>query len=275
MRLGGKARGYHMANIVSLWYVLLYPSIRRRCGHYLDRRFPSRRKTVQRFIDCYQLVRAYATTLVDMQVLSMFGSGSVSAVCPDHQRLSELAAKETGFVLIQAHAGCWQAAMPTLSQFRKQVSIVMIPEARTLSVLTPGTTQPIDPRTGLQCALAMTDALLRGDILAMMGDRSFGNDQSLVSVQFLGASVMLPVTPYRLASATGVPVIVMVAPRTGSRSYELRLAKIIELPGGLGRDPRVYAPYAQQFADCIEQFVQEYPWQFFNFYDVWATDERN
>jgi predicted LPLAT superfamily acyltransferase len=269
MRLGGKARGYHMANIVSLWYVLLYRPIRRRCGYYLDRRFPARRATLRRVLDCYHLVRTYATTLVDMQVMSMFGPGSLTAISPDHVRLVELAGRERGFVLVQAHVGCWQVAMPTLRQFRKKVSVVMVPEGRTDSVVDADSVNAIDPRTGLQSAIEMTEALLRGDIVAMTGDRSFGNDHNLVPAQFLGGTVLLPITPYRLASATGVPVVIMDAPRTGKRSYELRLAKVIEIPPGLGRNAESYAPYAQQFADCIEQFVQKYPWQFFNFFDIW------
>jgi predicted LPLAT superfamily acyltransferase len=270
MRLGGKARGYHMANIASAWYVLFYPSIRRRCGYYLDRRFPNRRGIVRRLLDTYRLVRAYATTLVDMMVLPMFGPQSLRATCPDHQRLADLAAKDRGFVLIHAHVGCWQIAMSTLDQFRKTISIVMVPEPRMASLFDPKRVNPIDPRTGLQGSMEMTEALLRGDILAMMGDRSFGNEQTVVPARFLGASVLFPITPYRLASATGVPVVVMTAPKTRGRTYELRLAKVIDVPPGLGRNPRNYAPYAQQFADCIEQFVQQYPWQFYNFYDVWA-----
>ena len=213
----------------------------------------------------------YATTLVDMQVMSMFGPGSLTAISPDHARLVELAAQERGFVLIQAHVGCWQVAMAALRQFRKKVSVVMVPETRTDSVVDPDSVSPIDPRTGLQSAIEMTEVLLRGDIVAMTGDRTFGNDQNLVLAQFLGGTVLLPITPYRLASATGVPVVVMYAPRTGKRSYELRLAKVIEIPPGLGRNAESDAPYAQQFADCIEQFVQEHPWQFFNFFDVWQT----
>src|SRR5438045_3509890 len=72
MKYGGKARGYHLANFVSLWYAL-YPSVRRRCRYYLDRRFPERHGRVRRFLDCYRLLRTYSHTLVDMMVVGMFG----------------------------------------------------------------------------------------------------------------------------------------------------------------------------------------------------------
>ncbi len=44
IRVGGKTRAYHIAYIVTFWYILFYPSIRRRCQFYLKRRFP--RETV-------------------------------------------------------------------------------------------------------------------------------------------------------------------------------------------------------------------------------------
>jgi predicted LPLAT superfamily acyltransferase len=269
MRIGGKARGYHMANIASLWYVLFYPSIRQRCRFYLDRRFPGRRGAMQKLLDTYRLVRNYATTLVDMMVLSMFGRQAFKASCPDHDRLIEITAGGRGFVLIHGHVGCWQVGMSTLGQLGRKVAIVMLPEPQMVSLLGPQADGAIDPRGGLQASMQITDALLRGDIVAMMGDRTFGSDQTVVTASFLGGRVQLPTSPYRMASATGVPVVVMIAPRIGRGSYQLRLAKVIEVPPGLGRNSARYAPYAQQFADCMEQFVQEYPWQFYNFYDLW------
>lgn len=202
-------------------------------------------------------------------ILDVLGPGVISARCPQHDQLIERCALEKGFVLLHAHVGCFQIGASTLTQFPKRVSIVMIPE--------PGSNAPasvIDPRSGLEGVLLMTNALLRGEIVAMMGDRIFGSDRNVVLVQFLGSPALFPITPYRLASAAGVPVLVMTAPRINRTSYELRLAKVIEVPPNLGRNAADYAPYAQQFADCIEHFAGEFPWQVYNFYDLWQTREN-
>jgi len=269
IRIGGKARGYHMSHVVTFWYVLLYPSIRRRCRFYLSRRFPDHTGWFRRFLDTYRLARTYGAALVDMTVLDIFGPRSISASCPEHDRLIQLCAEPRGFVLLHAHVGSFQIGMSALTQFPKRVSIVMIPETRAPMLLGPQSASMIDPRSGLQGVIAMTEALLRGEIVTMMGDRIFGSDQNSVAVQFLGDPVLFPVTPYRLASATATPVLVMAAPKTSPNSYELRLLKLIEVPPNLGRNAQDYAPYAQQFADCLEQFTREFPWQFYNFYDLW------
>ena len=270
MRLGGKARGYHIAHIASFWYVLFYPSIRHRSAFYLNRRFPQRIRWHQRLFDTYRLVNSFAVTLVDMMVLDLFGPGAITASCPDHNELIERCAREQGFVLVHAHVGCFQIGVSALTQFPKRVSIVMIPEPNSK---TPANI--IDPHSGLEGVLLMTNALLRGEIVTMMGDRIFGSDHNVVPVQFLGSRALFPITPYRLASATGVPVLIMTAPKTSKTSYELRVAKVIEVPPNLGRNAADYAPYAQQFADCIEQFTREFPWQVYNFYDLWMNESSH
>ena len=274
IRVGGKSRAYHMSCIVTFWYVLLYPSIRRRCRYYLSRRFPDHKGPVRRFLDTFRLARTYAAALVDMTVLEIFGPGAISAVSPDHDRLIQLCSEPRGFVLLHAHVGSFQIGMSALGRFPKRVSTVTIPEARTAMLLGPESAGMIDPRTGLEGVIAMTEALLRGEIVTMMGDRIFGNDQNTAAVQFLGEPALFPITPYRLASATGTPVLVMAAPKTSPDSYELRLLKIIEVPPNLGRNAQDFAPYAQQFADCIERFTQEFPWQYYNFYDLWSEAHR-
>ncbi len=274
MRLGGMARGYHMANIAAAWYVLLYPSIRRRCGFYLTRRFPNRTGPFQRLIDTFRLVRAYATTLVDIKVRAMFGPDKFIVDSPNHDQLVEMAKKPAGFVLIHAHVGCWQVGMSTLNRMNKDVTIVMAPDRHVDEMLKQTGMKMIDPRTGLESALQMTETLLAGNILVMMGDRTIGSDKGVVPVRFLGGEVFFPIAPFRMASATGVPVLVMTAPRTGKRRYCMQLAKVIEVPPGLGRQAKNYAPYSQQFADCMEAFVREYPWQFYNFFNLWAGEEK-
>ena len=269
MRLLGKRPAYHLAHLVTFWYVLFYPSIRRRCRFYLQRRFPNHQGPLRRFLDTFRLVRTYGSSLVDGMVLDIFGPGAFNATCPDGERLLQLSTGDRGLVLILAHVGCWRVGMSTLDHLPKRVWVVRIPEPPAPGQSEARNAGAIDPRFGLDSVLQMTDALLRGDIVAISGDRTLGSEQSVISAQFLGKQALLPIVPYRLASATGSPVVIMTAPRIARDRYELRLAKVFEVPPGLGRIPQNYAPYAQLFADALEQFVHEHPWQFYNFYDFW------
>jgi predicted LPLAT superfamily acyltransferase len=274
IRIGGKSRGYHMAYIVTFWYVLFYPSIRTRCRFYLDRRFPDRRSGLRRFLNIYRLVRTYGATLVDGLIFDLFGPAAFNVSSPDHDKLLQLSTGGRGLILIHAHVGCWRIGMSTLSKFPTRVSVVQIPDPKFASRADSFVAEILDPRKGLEAAMQMTDALLKCEIVAMAGDRTLGSDQSVVPATFLGGQAMLPIAPYRLASATGSPVLVVTAPKIEGNRYELRLANVIEVPPGLGRNPQAYAPYAQMFADSIEAFLRDFPWQYYNFYDLWHNADK-
>jgi predicted LPLAT superfamily acyltransferase len=269
IRLLGKRPAYHISYIVTFWYVLFYPSIRRRCSFYLRRRFPEHRIALRRFLDIYRLVRTFGVTLVDMTAFEILGRRALTVLSPDHDRIIEFSAAAPGFVLVNAHVGCWQLGISSLGTIPKSISLVTLPERKTKAVARDQITNQIDPTTGLDGVIKMTESLLAGGIVVMMGDRTFGDSKNTVVAQFLGAPAAFPLTPYRLASATGLPVLLLTAPRVGPREYEIRLTKVITVAPNLGRSPQAYAPYAQQFADCLEQFVRDHPWQFFNFFDLW------
>ena len=275
IRLLGKRPAYHISYIVTFWYVLLYARIRQRAGYYLDRRFTSPRGCLRRFWEAYHLIRSFGTTLVDIAAFGILGKKSLAAFSPNHDRLMQLCDDQRGFVMLHAHVGCWQVGLSALGHLRKRVSLVMIPDPRGQELLDRYSVSVIDPRRGFEGVVEMTQALFRGEVVGMMGDRTFGDDQNTVKVRFLGSDIVVPVAPYRLASATGVPVVVLMAPKTGYRSYELRLVKEIVVPPGLGRNPQRYTKYAQEFADALEAFVHEYPWQFFNFFDLWRDAAAN
>jgi predicted LPLAT superfamily acyltransferase len=91
-----------------------------------------------------------------------------------------------------------------------------------------------------------------------------------VAVEFLGGAIQIPFSALKLASTTGVPVGVLLSAKTGANSYELVLAGTIRVPEGLGRKPENFAPSAQQFGELLAVYVEHYPYQFFNFFDLWA-----
>ncbi len=274
IRLGGRRPAYHIMYMVVFWYMLFVPEIRRRTRYYLDRRFPDRTGGLQRFVDSCRLVCNFGRTMIDRFAFAALGGRTLEAECPDIARLQAVLAAGRGAVLINAHLGCWQVAMSILSKVETPVSVVMIPPADD----EPGSHrlerelpfQTIDPRGGLDSVLAMMQSLRRGEILGLMGDRVFGSRESTVTVDFLGGAVDLPFSPYRLAGAAGVPIIVLFSHKADFRRYEIRVARIIEVAAGDARRPRACRIYARQFAEALEEFVQAHPWQYFNFYDLWS-----
>ncbi len=275
IRLGGKQAAYTLLLFVVLYYVLFRPEVRNRSSHYLKRRFPGRTRLLMLW-DSYLLSLGIGRTLVDRAILGILGPDNLSVSLEGKSELAELLAEGRGLIMVTAHVGCWQLAMSSLSALDTGVNLLIHREEGDLDrhFFEHGNGKPpyriVDPAGYLGGTLEMLQVLKNGELLCIMGDRSMGGAGSTVTVDFLGAPVGLPFSPYKLASATGAPVAVIFPYRSSSGEYALHVAQIIRVPENLGRTADAYLPFARKFVLSLEAFVSEHPYQFFNFYDMWS-----
>lgn len=267
----GRGTAHALLRLVVLWYVGFRPSVRRRAGHYLRRRFPGR-GAFGRLRDSYRLCLAFGRVLVDRAALGILGPAHGTDP-EDRARLQALLAEGRGLILVTAHVGGWQHAMANLAELDVPVSLLIHRDSGDVDKqffehrtgAAPFTL--LDPEGYLGSTLEMLQVLRQGGVLCIMGDR--GQGPGTVPVDFLGAPVPLPFSPYKLASATGAPVAV-IFPFEDQGRTPLQLARVIRVPEHLGRSAAAYRPYAEQFCRALEAFVAEHPYQFFNFYDMWS-----
>jgi predicted LPLAT superfamily acyltransferase len=275
IRLAGRRGAYALLIFVVAYYTLFRPSVRARSGHYLKRRFPVRSPWV-RLWDSYRLNLGIGRILVDRAVLGILGPQQLKVSLAGREQLEALLAEGRGLVLVPAHVGCWQLAMSSLSALDTRVSLLIHRAEGDLDrhFFEHGAGEApyhiIDPAGYLGGTLEMLQVLKHGEVLCIMGDRVMGGEAGTVSVDFLGEPVELPFSPYKLASATGAPVAVIFPYQTSEGGYALQVARVIRVPEDLGRSAQAYRPYAVQFAEALEQFVAEHPYQFFNFFDMWT-----
>jgi predicted LPLAT superfamily acyltransferase len=280
IRSGGRRIAYFCMYIVSAWYVLLRPFVRRRCRHYLDRRFPGVANPLVRLWHDYRRVEAMGESLIDRAAFGLLGPQALHVDFPEGPRLHELIAEGRGLILLNSHVGCWQVAMSAFGYLRTPVSIVMHQEAADIDPRwfecagRHASFSIIDPRQPMGGVLQMIAALKENQVLGLMADRVFGSDPNTLKTPFLGSPVHFPASPFRLASMQGTPIAVIFSYKTGFSSYRIELARVIRVPGGIGRSNAAYMPFLRQFVDALEAFVVSQPWQFFNFHDMWQTPER-
>jgi predicted LPLAT superfamily acyltransferase len=223
------------------------------------------------------MILEFGKVLVDRAVVGILGSKQIKVEFDAKRELLDLLAERNGLVLINAHVGCWQVAMSALEFVNTPVNLLMQHEEDDIDrhyYEHAGIECPyriIDPRGYLCGVLEMIEVLKRGELLSIMGDRIRTEDRNWVSVDFMGTSVMIPFSAYKLASATGAPIVVLFSYKTGPDSYSLKLYKTIRVPAGLGRGSSVYQPFVREFAESLEDFCREHPFQFFNFFDMWQN----
>ena len=88
-------------------------------------------------------------------------------------------------------------------------------------------------------------------------------------VRFLGEMALFPISAMKLASASGAPVAILIPSMIKATQYRFDLAGVIRVPEGLGRSTDRFFPYIKLFVKVLEDFVAKYPYQFFNFHDMW------
>lgn len=277
IRLAGRRAAYVMAYFVALYYVLFRTSVRDRSRPYLSRRFPGR-TALLRLWDSYRITVEIGKVLVDRAAMGILGPGQLAVRHSRREDLMERIREGRGVILVTAHAGCWQFAMESLRMLETPVSLLLHREEGDVDLHIfehrgdDAAFRIIDPAGPLGGALEMLQVLKHGEILCIMGDRAMGGDRSTVEVDFLGGRVRVPITPYQLASATGAPVVVIFPYTCGPGNYSLQVAEVIRVPEDLGRAPEAYRPYAEAFIRALEGFVEERPYQFFNFFDMWNQE---
>lgn len=289
IRLGGRGVAYFMLFFVVLWYTAS-PRIRARSTPYLLRRFPRAGRAAM-LRHAFRLNLAFGLTLVDRAVAGITGDFAVRATEADKRAVLDLLAEGRGLVLLTAHVGNWQAALSGLDFTNAPKAIVMHRADADVDrhyYEHGGGEAPftvIDPAGPLGGALEMMDVLRGGGMLCGMGDRAFGSGRGTLDVDFLGGSVRVPWSFYRIAAAMGAPVAVLFTRRTGPGTVVIELARVLRVApdsatdsgtvsgSGAGRAPRTYLPQAREFAAALEGFVHEEPYQFFNFYDLWKETD--
>lgn len=277
IRLAGRRAAYVMVVFVAIYYVLFRPSVRNRSRPYLSRRFPGR-NALLRLWDSFRITVEMGQVLVDRAALGILGPGQLTVRHSRREDLLERVREGRGVILVTAHAGCWQFAMESLLMLETPVSLLLHREEGDVDLhifehrRDAAAFRIIDPAGPLGGALEMLQVLKHGEVLCIMGDRAMGGDRSTVEVEFLGGRVRVPITPYQLASATGAPVVAIFPYKSGPGNYSLQVAKVIRVPENLGRAPEAYRPYSEAYIRALERFVEERPYQFFNFFDMWNQE---
>ena len=231
-----------------------------------------------RFADRFRQCLTFAHVVLDRARL-LSGGLSGFAVRPEGEAsILRLHREGRGAVLLGAHFGSFEAlrafdrSLPGLT-----VRYLMFQEnaarlTRLLEGLNPEVAGQVIPvADGQSAMLAVREALEAGDFVAYLGDRMPArNARGGVSVDFLGAPILVPRAPYLSAMLAGVPLILCFAPRTGPRRYDIRFVELYDgapVPRG-ERDARARA-LAQGYADTLAAMCRRHPFNWFNFFDIW------
>ena len=127
---------------------------------------------------------------------------------------------------------------------------------------------------GPSVVMAMKQALEDGALVAMLVDRARPGEPAL-PVAFLGGSARFPTTPWLIAAALKVPVVLGFGLYRGGNRYDLVFEPFsdgLDIPRERRRAE--LASLIRRYAERLEHHARSAPLNWFNFYDFWSVDEQ-
>ena len=270
--VGGRSLAYGFLYPLVFVYCL-HKSVRDKSRPYIMRRFAPKTKWAF-FKHTFRLNLTFGRTLVDRAAFGILGNTQFASDPQARQMCERLVKQGKGILLLTAHVGCWQSAVNCMQFLNKPMHILYYrnPKDHDKTVAEhSGKKSPftfINPAGPLGGVPEIMAALGRGEIVCAMADRVFGNSQNAVEAEFLGGKIQVPYSFYRLAGATGAPIVVAFFPWQGKGKLSSWVLEPIFVQDK-GARKECYQPYAQQFIDGLTQFCIKYPYQFFNYFDWW------
>jgi predicted LPLAT superfamily acyltransferase len=266
----GRAPARLVLRVVTAYYVLAKPSVRRFSRSYLRRVHGS-----ATFSMVYAHVLRFAEVVLDRVFILLGKVGDLQVTRTGYNHLEALGAARRGAILLGAHVGSFEAmrmqgdregfGIHFVGQFRNARRINAI-----LEKLDPRSkTRLIAKGDGVDFMLSIRERLRQGDRVAILADRIGAGDR-FAEVDFLGEKARFPTGPYVLAALMKCPVYLTFGLYRAPNGYDLYCEPFeeeIRLPRD-GRDEAL-REYAQRFAVRLEHYVRLAPDNWFNFYDFW------
>lgn len=271
--LAGQPGAYVSLYPVLFVYVLCSRRIHAVTRPYLDKRFPDKGR-LYKWLATYKNVIWFGKVLVDRAWLGIRKNVELAGELEGRDTLLELIGQGRGVVLLTAHVGNWQTALSHICQLAVPVNSLMHYEQEAVAKhyfdlrKEPVPFKIINSEGYLGGLVESTAALQKGEVVTIMGDRFAGGPH--VTVDFLGSPVRMPAAAYSLAASTGAPVVVLLAAKTGMKSYNLKVWEVFHpQPGDRDERRENMQRAAAVFTRALEAYVQKYPCQWYNFFDFW------
>lgn len=266
---------------LSLWLIsLVYAVNTRRSatqGSILYLRRVLKREPTLR--DRHRHARTFAHVFLDRVRFLARGVEGFSITSQGEHLISELHAQGRCAVLLGAHFGSFEAlrafdrSLPDLRVRYLMFSDHTSQSTELLRELNPEVAGKVISLTdGKMAMLEVYEALDAGCFVAFLGDRiPVAAARAKVCPPFLGDPMDVPTSPYVAAIAAKVPLILCFAPRVGKDRYAVDFQLLYDgAPVPRGERAARIAALAGRYVSVLEAMCRRYPYNWFNFFDVWS-----
>lgn len=279
IRLFGLRGAYGLLYPVCLYYLLFDRPAVSSASAYLRRRFGGQ-NALWRLMGTYRLLINQGKNLIDRHCV-ISGMGRFDIEIRGYDKIEKiLKGSNRGFILLTAHVGNWQVTMTALEKCGKRVHLLMHPEEN-IAVRDAldidgekSMVKIISTKGHLGGIIEALKAVEEGDIVSIMGDRSYGFGS--VEVDFLGGRAAFPYGAFSLASAARCRVVSLFSAKVSPKKYVVEIARVTEPKEGAKKEEKLRDAEAGvcEFAGALQDFLLKHPYQWFVFHDIWEKAEE-
>ena len=220
---------------------------------------------------------SFGRAIIDRVAIHNGQTGYFSFVFDADTQLRTAVAQGRGVLLLTAHIGNWEAAGQLLTRVEVPITVTGFdketPEIRALLEHNSQKKFKLLPLTGGPTdAIPLVAALRRGEIVAMIGDRTYGSPSA--KIPFCGGVASFPIGAYVMASIAGAALIHVFSLREPGGRYRFFgfPPQYPQMPAHHERDTYL-RDCAARFACDLENILKRDPLQWYNFYPFWETNE--
>lgn len=218
--------------------------------------------------------RNFAKYLVDFfrfqKIDAEYIKNNVKLVGLDNVEKARQAGK--GVIMLSAHIGNWELGGAVIGLIGYPISAVVLTHGNekindffTRQRL-KGKMQPIEMGAALKGCYR---ALLRNELLALLGDRDFSKNG--LRVGFFGKETMMPRGPATFSCRLGSPIVPAFLLRESDDSFSFIMGEPIFASAGMSEVDAI-ADLTQKCSVVIEKIIRQYPAQWYAFRPIWGAD---
>lgn len=221
----------------------------------------------------YRHFFSFGVTLLDRLAVIM-GRAKIECAHEGEFLFKDFLDRGKGVILLGAHVGSWEIGGHLLGRLGQPVNVVVLEkdEARMRQLfnqaLAAKTFNLIATDGHPLRSIPIAAALRRGEIVCLLGDRSFGGAD--VHTPFLGSPARFPAGPYLLAAATGAPIFQTFVVREKLGRYRFFSFPAKFIPREILRaGTEALQPHVAEYATRLADVAKQYSFQWFNIYPFW------
>jgi len=263
-----------------VFYYTLVPSVRKRSYYYLRRRFPHS-TAFGMWVHCYKLYLSFATLLLARIIYGIQKSCDLDVTGDARKIFMDTLQEDIGCIILSAHVGAWQLGMLEIENIQRPINLVQFidhgdNDKHYFEHDSQERQHPIKiiSSLGIQASIEIATALQNKELVCMTGDRIAHESEKSMKMFFLKGEIALPLAPFIIASITQCPLLITFSVLEKNKIKGV-WSERISIPTGMHKQPEFLRPYVQRFVVGLESMVENYPYQFFNFYNVWLESDDN